>query len=137
MIDSGDYNFSFSGLKTAVLNEVRKLQSQSITINHYQSLIAYEFQQAVIDTLIGKTIAAAYEYRPESICICGGVSANKELRSQMEKAVAKLPWKCTYHIPEIIMSTDNAAMIGLAAAYQDKSQWTTFDKIATNANLKL
>lgn len=137
MIDSKDYNFSFSGLKTAVLNEVRKLQSQSITLNHYQSPMAHEFQQAVIDVLISKTIKAAYEFKPKSICICGGVSANKELRSQMQEAVSKLPWKASYHIPPFILSTDNAAMIGLAAAYQDKSKWTTFDKINADSSLKL
>lgn len=139
MIDSGDYNFSFSGLKTAVLNEVRRLQSQGIAINDYQSLVAHEFQQAVIDTLISKTTAAAYEYKPKSICICGGVSANRELREQMGESVEKLPWKCSYHIPDIIMSTDNAAMIGIAAAYQIEAgvKPTTFAHITVDANSKL
>lgn len=137
MIDSKNYNFSFSGLKTAVLNEVRKLQAQDITLDQYQSLVAAEFQQATIDVLVLKTISAAYEFKPKSVCLCGGVSANKELRQQMQKATEKLPWQVTYHVPEPILSTDNAAMIGIAAAYQNKSKWTTFDKINVNSNLKL
>ena len=140
MIDSKNYDFSFSGLKTAVLNEVRKFQARSIAINQYQSLMAREFQQAVIDVLISKTMAAAYEYKPKSICLCGGVSANKNLRQQMQKAVEKLPWPASYHVPELILSTDNAAMIGIAAAYhldQSASWRTTWDKINVNSNLKL
>lgn len=136
MIDSKNYDFSFSGLKTAVLNEVRKLQAQGIALDQYQSQVAREFQQATIDVLISKTMAAAYEYKPKSICLCGGVSANKELRAQMQKATEKLPWSASYHVPEIILSTDNAAMIGIAAAYH-LEQKTTWDKINVNSNLKL
>lgn len=134
MIDRKDYNFSFSGLKTAVLNETKKIGELSPQI---KIDVAASFQQAVVDILINKTIKAAYEYQPKSICLCGGVSANKNLRTQMEEAVEKLPWKTSYHVPPFIMSTDNAAMIGLAAAYQNKSKWTTFDKINANSNLKL
>lgn len=136
MLDRKDYNFSFSGLKTAVLYESKKHQ---LTVK-IKANFAASFQQAVIDILVGKTIQAAYEFKPKSICLCGGVSANYELREQMKKAVATLPWKATYHIPPIILSTDNAAMIGLAAAYHlDKSaSWrTTWDKINANSNLKL
>ena len=136
MIDSKNYDFSFSGLKTAVLNEVRKLQAQDIDLNQYQSQVAHEFQQATIDVLISKTMTAAYEFKPKSICLCGGVSANKELRQQMEKAVTMLPWKATYHVPPIILSTDNAAMIGIAASYH-LDKMTGWNNINANANLKL
>lgn len=132
MMDSKDYNFSFSGLKTAVLNESKKYPKLTKEI---KIALAKEFQQAVVDTLIGKTIRAAYEFKPKSICLCGGVSANQELRAQMQKAVEKLPWRVSYHVPPIILSTDNAAMIGVAAVFQKKSQWTTFDKIKSDANL--
>jgi N6-L-threonylcarbamoyladenine synthase len=132
MLERKDFDFSFSGLKTAVLYESRKHNLK----NQVKANLAASFQQAVIDILVGKTIHAAYEFRPKSICLCGGVSANKELREQLKKAVAKLPWKTSYHVPPIELSTDNAAMIGIAAAYHLNDK-TTYDKITADANLKL
>jgi len=140
MLDRSDYNFSFSGLKTAVLYVTKKLQSQGITINHYKSLIAYEFEQTVIDILIGKTLQAAQRYKPKSICLCGGVSANQNLREQFKYNTKNLSWEPTFLCPPMAFTTDNAAMIGLAAVYQlttHNSQLTTYDKIKTDANLKL
>ena len=133
MIDRKDFDFSFSGLKTAVLYETRKLKKIS---NKNKADFAASFQQAVIDILIGKTIQAAYEFKPKSICLCGGVSANRELRKQMKKAVSGLPWHPTFHKPHLELSTDNAAMIGIAAAYH-LNNITTYDKISANANSKL
>ncbi|AKM82297.1 TPA: tRNA (adenosine(37)-N6)-threonylcarbamoyltransferase complex transferase subunit TsaD [Candidatus Berkelbacteria bacterium] len=155
MTDRKDYNFSFSGLKTAVLNETKKMGELS---EKNKKDIAASFQQTVVDILINKTIRAAYEYQPKSICLCGGVSANKELREQMQKAVMSLRasakqslnpsidrhglWphddeKVSFHVPPIVLSTDNAAMVGLAAAYMDKSKYTTFENINADSNLKL
>ncbi len=133
MLDRKDHNFSFSGLKTAVLYETKKLGKMSPKT---KKDIAASFQQAVVDILVGKTIQAAYEFRPKSICLCGGVSANKELREQLKREVSRLPWKCSYHVPDFSLTTDNAAMIGIAAAYH-LDQKTTFDKINADANLKL
>jgi N6-L-threonylcarbamoyladenine synthase len=132
MLERKDFDFSFSGLKTAVLYESRKHNLK----NQVMADLAASFQQAVIDILVGKTIQAAYQYHPKSICLCGGVSANKELREQLKKAVAKLPSKTSYHVPPMELSTDNAAMIGIAAAYHLNDK-TTYDKISANANLKL
>lgn len=139
MIDSKDYNFSFSGLKTAVLYKAKQLNLTCSTPPLEWGIrfaLAAEFQQAVIDILVAKTIKAAYEFKPKSICLCGGVSANKELREQLKKAVQKLPWKTSYHIPPMDLTGDNAAMIGLAAAYH-LDQKTTYDKISADSNLKL
>ncbi len=158
MLDSGDFNFSFSGLKTAVLYKYKEVISRDSGVinsdlssdnqspnhnkshgkaaNHLTAAIAAEFQQAVIDILIGKTIQAAYEYQPKSICLCGGVSANKELREQMKKAVSGLPSHPSFHVPAIHLSTDNAAMIGIAAAYH-LNEATTWKRVHANANLKL
>lgn len=132
MLERKDFDFSFSGLKTAVLYEIKK---QKLTAKIKKNMAA-SFQQAVIDILIGKTIQAAYEFRPKSICLCGGVSANKELREQMKKAVSGLPMNPSFHAPAIHLSTDNAAMIGIAAAYHLNDK-TTYDKINANANLGL
>lgn len=131
MITSTNYNFSFSGLKTAVLYELKKHHRLD------KRLMAREFQQAVIDVLIAKTVKAAAEFQPKSICLCGGVSANKELRAQMRSTIKKLNPKISFHVPPLELSTDNAAMIGLAAAYQSKSQWRDFSKINASANMKL
>lgn len=135
MLDRKDFNFSFSGLKTAVLYKVKELtKSYPLSVIRYK--LAAEFQQAVIDILVGKTIQAAYKYQPKSICLCGGVSANKELRKQLKKAVSGLPWNCSYHIPPMEFTTDNAAMIGIAASYH-LDQKTSWQNISANANLKL
>ena len=132
MLDRKDFDFSFSGLKTAVLYESKKHKlTDKIKTN-----MAASFQQTVCDILVGKTIQAAYEYHPKSICLCGGVSANKELRQQLKKAVAGLPWKTSYFVPPMTLTTDNAAMIGVAAAYH-LDEKTTWQNINAEANLKL
>ncbi|MEI6039897.1 MAG: tRNA (adenosine(37)-N6)-threonylcarbamoyltransferase complex transferase subunit TsaD [Candidatus Berkelbacteria bacterium] len=143
MIHSGDFNFSFSGLKTSVLNKVREL-AQTYTLDEIKNQIAYEFQQAIIDTLITKTLEAANEYKIKSICLCGGVSANKELRDQLASALEN--WKLetgnselSLFVPPMHLTGDNAAMIGIAAAYQlaNGVEPTTFDQVNANSNLKL
>jgi N6-L-threonylcarbamoyladenine synthase len=144
MLKSGDYNFSFSGLKTSVLNKVREL-TQTYTLDEIKNQIAYEFQQAIIDTLITKTLAAAKEYNPKSICLCGGVSANKELREQLARAIENYnsnnpgPKPITLNLAPLALTGDNAAMIGIAAAYQlaNGVEPTTFAHVNANSNLKL
>jgi N6-L-threonylcarbamoyladenine synthase len=140
MLNSEDYNFSFSGLKTAVLHEVRKITDKHPLTTNNKIAIAHEFQQAVIDTLIGKTLKAAQEFKPKSICLCGGVSANKELREQFQKSINSFnqlsDYQINFYSPPMSLTTDNAAMIGLAAAYHI-DQKTTYDKINADANLKL
>jgi len=140
MLDRKDYNFSFSGLKTAVLYKVQELsKTYHLKPETYTAAIAYEFQQAVIDILIGKTLQAASEFKPKSICLCGGVSANKELRDQMAQAVNRLPYHPSFHIPSFSLTTDNAAMIGITAAYQivHRQPTTDYRQINANANFKL
>jgi len=104
------WNFSFSGLKTAVLREVLHIKEggQHLPVTH----LAASFQAAVVDILVGKTLRAAEAYHAEEILVAGGVSANRALR-QAFQSQAKLP----VHIPPISLCTDNAAMIA-AAGYQ-------------------
>ena len=132
MLEHKDFNFSFSGLKTSVLYETKK---HKLTAKIKKNMAA-SFQQAVIDILIGKTIQAAYQYQPKSICLCGGVSANKELQKQMSEAVKKYFPSSVFRFPSSDLTTDNAAMIGIAASYH-LEQKTTYDKIMADANLKL
>ncbi len=133
MLSQKNYNFSFSGLKTAVLYESKKLKK--LTPKNKADFAA-SFQQATIDILIGKTIAAAKEFKPKSICLCGGVSANKELREHLKKAFFKFNPSILYFVPPLELTGDNATMIGIAAAYH-LDQKTTPDNIQADSNLKL
>ncbi len=117
MIDSGDFDFSFSGLKTAVLylfRDLKKTERQNL-----RASIAREVQAAIVETLVRKTIKSAEQYRPRTILIGGGVSANKLLRQRMKRAVSNLP-STEYLEPSLSLATDNAAMIALAAWYQGR-----------------
>jgi N6-L-threonylcarbamoyladenine synthase len=98
------WNFSFSGLKTAVLRDVRRLEEQEIDIPVAD--YAASFQEAVVDVLVTKTIAAAKDFNAKEILVAGGVSANKALR---ETLIEKSP--LPVQIPPIWLCTDNAAMI--------------------------
>jgi len=119
MINTNNLNFSFSGLKTAVLylvkNNPRILKNKNLT-----AALCAEFQQAVIDVLISKTLRAAKIYNPKTILLGGGVSANKELRAQLEKAIEKNIPDTKYQIPNTRYSLDNAAMIAVAGYFQYK-----------------
>ncbi|MFN8411471.1 MAG: tRNA (adenosine(37)-N6)-threonylcarbamoyltransferase complex transferase subunit TsaD [Anaerolineales bacterium] len=107
----GTYNFSFSGLKTSVLYEVREIQKRSSTLPIPD--LAASFQQAVIDVLFKKTMQAAREYGAKEILVAGGVSANRSLR-QTFKAQSEF----RVHIPPLSLCTDNAAMIASAGYYR-------------------
>ena len=122
MLKSNDYNFSFPGLKAAVLYLVQDLQKKygKRLPTEMRNEICAEFQQAALDVLIIKTIKAAKEYRAKTIIIGGGVASNKELRKQLaEKIEQNLP-KTKFQIPTPAMSLDNAAMIATAAYFNWK-----------------
>lgn len=135
MLNSGDFNFSFSGLKTAVLYLTKKLGKQKT--RRLRAQIAAEFQQAVIDILIGKTLQAAKIHKPKSICISGGVSANIELRKQFKQKVKKIIPQSSIFYPPNLLCTDNAAMMAIAATFQDSRKYSNWSKIQTDPNLKL
>ncbi len=120
MINSNDFDFSFSGLKTAVLYFVKKNRNKLKNKKFIKSVCA-ESQQAVIDVLISKTIKASKKYKAKSVFLSGGVAANKELRKQLEFKVCSLPFKTNFLVPPRNLCTDNAAMIALAAALKFKN----------------
>lgn len=113
MISSGDYSFSFSGLKTAVVNFVNS--SQYDDGNRVE--VASEFQRAVVDVLVSKTIKAAVEFDCHSIVIGGGVIANTLLRSQMADSSSRIGKRL--FVPSKKLAVDNGAMIAAAAYYRN------------------
>ena len=141
MINSKNYNFSFSGLKTAVLYKVRGRNEAVPRLydKQYQANIAASFQQAVIDVLISKTIKAAREYKVKSILLGGGVSANKELQKQLKEIINKEIPDTGYRIPDTNLTTDNALMIAIAAYYNviGRKNIKSWKSVQTDANLKL
>jgi N6-L-threonylcarbamoyladenine synthase len=108
------YDFSFSGLKTAVLYKIRDLEKENVKIPVDD--IAAGFSRAVAGTLVSKTIKAAKEYSLNKIVITGGVAANSMLREEMAKACQENNFNL--YVPSMKLCTDNAAMIGCAAYYK-------------------
>ena len=113
-VEGAPYDFSFSGLKSAVLNYINhaKMTGQEI---HVPDLVA-SFQNAVVDALVSRTVAAAKEYGYDKVAIAGGVASNSALRAEMKKACRKA--HLSFYHPSPIFCTDNAAMIGVAAYYE-------------------
>lgn len=112
----GTWNFSFSGLKTAVLYKLRTRKSWSA---RDKADICAGFQRSVVDVLVKKTIAAARELNLRHIVVGGGVAANSELRAELTRAAKSEKMKLTMAPPELC--TDNAAMIASAAYFKIKS----------------
>ena len=127
MLREKSYDFSFSGLKTAVLYYLRDNPTAS------KADVAASFQQAVIDVLVAKSVRAAREYGAESILLCGGVSANKALRMFLQAAAKKLG--VGFFVPDFEFNTDNAAMIA-AAAYIQKLR-NRKNRLIAQSNLTL
>ena len=108
------YDFSFSGVKSAVLNYINHAQMTGEEINRAD--LAASFQKAVVDVLVEHTMLAAKDYKMTKIAIAGGVASNGTLRAAMEEACRKNNY--SFYRPSPIFCTDNAAMIGVAAYYE-------------------
>lgn len=130
MINEDNFDFSFSGLKTAVLNEVK---NKKITAD-YQQLLAAEVEAAIVEVLVEKTTRAIQKYQPNSFLLAGGVAANSELREKFEEKIYLLSRdtlqaktmppaahgsgivrRTRFHVPEVSLCTDNASFIAAAA----------------------
>lgn len=113
-LEEGSDDFSFSGLKSAVLNYLNQMAMKGQTVN--QADVAASFQQAVLDVLVTKTMRAAKREGLKKIVLAGGVAANSALRQQLAEAATKQ--NCELYYPPLALCTDNAAMIGAAAHYK-------------------
>ena len=136
MANSHDYNFSFSGLKTAVLYEVRAREKIDM---QYKQDVAASFQRAAFDVLISKTIKAAQEHQAKNIILGGGVSANKKLQKLLAGAIKSSLPACNFSFPMSKLTTDNALMIAIAAFkhVEQKKGIKNWKSVQADANLKL
>ena len=113
-VDDAPYDFSFSGIKSAVLNYINSANMQGKEINRAD--VAASFQKAVVDALVSRAVRLAKECGMEKLAIAGGVASNSALRAAIQEECAKN--NIGFYSPSPILCTDNAAMIGAAAYYE-------------------
>ena len=136
MIYQKNYDFSFSGLKTAVLYDFKNRPEKIRKSKQYIKAMCAEVQKSIIDVLIHKTLKAAKEYRAKSIILGGGVAANEELRKQFNEKIKKEIPNSLFLIPNSKFCTDNAAMVAVTGYFNwaKKKDWK---EIKANANLRI
>ncbi|MEG0255883.1 MAG: tRNA (adenosine(37)-N6)-threonylcarbamoyltransferase complex transferase subunit TsaD [Vagococcus sp.] len=118
MMKEDNYDFSFSGLKSSVINLVHNANQRDETLDRHN--LARSFQQSVIDVLVTKTIKACQEYEVKQLIMAGGVAANKGLRAAFDEAVTNELSDVSFIVPPLNLCGDNAAMIGAAAFIEAK-----------------
>lgn len=119
-LEKDSLDFSFSGIKTGVLNYVNSEKQAGREI--HTADVAASFQQAVLDVIVAKTVGAAVKMKKDKIVLAGGVAANSRLRDMMKEACEKEGIELYY--PSPVLCTDNAAMIGCAAYYKYRAGYT-------------
>lgn len=135
MIDSDDYDFSFSGLKTAVK---RLIEAQPALTDEIRMGIAREFEEACADVLVTKTLHALEEHNVESLVVGGGVSANLYIRGRLAESIKEYGLSTRLLVPPRELATDNALMIVLAGYFRAlRKEFAEPETIRANGNLKL
>ncbi|ACV28237.1 t(6)A37 threonylcarbamoyladenosine biosynthesis protein [Anaerococcus prevotii] len=133
MLDKGSYDFSFSGLKTAVLNYAHKLEQRGEEVN--KADLAASFQEAVVDVLVDKSMMLLKETGLKTLAVSGGVAANSRLKERLKEECDKEGIKF-YH-PSVILCTDNAAMIAMAGFLNYKNGVVDDNFMKVYPNLEL
>lgn len=110
-LEKDSYDFSFSGLKSAVLNRLNNDKQRGIVTD--RAALAKGFQESVVDVLVAKTVRAQAQFNVKQVVLAGGVAANKGLRKALTEAFANKD--VTLLVPPLSLCTDNAAMIGACA----------------------
>jgi len=142
MLEEDNYDFSFAGLKTSALYWLRDNFGLQTTDYRLRTPLLNDFcasfEQAIIDTLVGKTIRAAERLKPKTIILGGGVSANKKLRESLQKTIKQLPLISSFQFPISRYCMDNGAMIAVAGYYKAiKREYTDWRKIEVDPNWKV
>lgn len=137
MIHSKDFDFSFSGLKTALLYKLQKDKNWKKRIPEY----CFAVESAIIETLTHKSLKAIAKYQPKSFVLAGGVAANKTLRTTLSTEISTKFPKTKLFLPNLAYTTDNAAMIASAAYFKyykqkDKS-FLPYHKLKADPNLSI
>ncbi len=131
MLDSDNFDFSFAGLKTAALYYIRDNKK----IN--KANFCASFEQAIVDTLVGKMSRAIKKYKPKTVILCGGVSANKKLRQTLAKVSREIT-NTELRTPKLQYCMDNAAMIAVAGWYKtQKIDYADWHKFQADPNWEL
>ncbi len=150
MIDSKDFDFSFSGLKTAVLNKINALTSEQSSsenpkLSEYDTFsknkgvqesvdrFAAEIQEAVVDVLVKKTLRAVQRHKPRSLLLAGGVAANSRLREKFLSEIKAKKLEVALHVPNPKLCTDNASYIASFAEFNNSP--LPWQKVSANPQL--
>ncbi len=139
MIHSKDFDFSFSGLKTAVLYKIRDITNKNTEQlkEETKSLIAEDFENSVTEVLLAKTKKALEETNAKTLIIGGGVIANKHIRTSFEKLITSDFSDITLLLPNHALTTDNAVMIGMAGYIKHLSSRDVSQEIKARGNLRV
>ena len=133
MLNNG-LDFSFSGLKTALLYQIQKDPNWKKRIPEY----CFAYQEAIIEILSKKALKAAKKYQAQTVMLSGGVSANSELRANLANLMAQELPNVNLIMPKLAYTTDNAAMIALAGYYAQRGGVkTSWQKLKVDVNFSL
>lgn len=136
MINSGDNNFSFSGLKTSAMYKIKEMEHP--LSDKTKRMISRELEEAITETLLSKVSKVIENEDVSSLIISGGVSANQHIKNEFKKL--SLKYNIPFHIPHIKITTDNAVMIALSSAIRSiysKEKFSVGEKIEAKGNLEI
>lgn len=133
MLNQNNFDFSFSGLKTALINQIARLKSKGLFNQEAKLLLAREVQDAIVQVLVTKTIAAATKYQPQSLLLGGGVTANQALREEFTQLTSQK--EVDLFIPQIRFCTDNGTIVAAAAYFNYFPQ--PWSKITASSSLEI